>query len=182
METISFVDEVPFGADVETLEIEQIDDLSADECIRKIGNIERFRKFWLDFYQKKIDEVNRKCDTNVAYQRRKLRAFFDTVPHRGTKTTEAYDLPSGKLSFTFAKRKLNPDRTAIIERMKKNGETEFIKVKTTVDLDWSGYSKRLIMSDEGEVIDRETGEVVSDVVIEMTEPKFDVKMNGGVEE
>ena len=106
MDNFSFLeDEVPFGADPNTVGYaEQLDEMEADVCLQKISNWERFRKFWLDYYQKKVDEVNQKCDNNVAFQKRKLRDYFESVPHRSTKTMEAYDLPHGRLSIGFDSR------------------------------------------------------------------------------
>ena len=167
-------DEVPFGVDVETVEIvPAMDDMEADNCVRKIGNWERFREFWLNYYAKKIEEVNQKCDRNIAYQNRKLRDFFASVPHRASKTMEAYDLPSGRISVTYSKQKLVPNKDSILARLKADGEVQFIKTKE--ELDWSSYSSRLFISDNGDVMDKETGEIVEDVAIEASEPKFTVK-------
>ena len=175
------IDEVPFGEDP-TIYIDPEsalhDDMDADACLQKIGNWERFRKFWLDFYQKKIDEVNQKCDNNIEFNRRKLKDYFATVPHRSTKTQDAYDLPSGKLAIVYSKPKLAPDKHAILERLKNAGEMEFVKTKTTEDLDWQAYKDRLFISEDGEsVIDRETGEVLKDVAIEQNAPEFKVTPN-----
>ena len=125
--------------------------------------------------EKKVNEVNMRCDSNVAYQQRKLRHFFDTVPHRSTKTMEAYDLPNGRISVSFPKPKLVPDRAAILKRFKESNDLEFVKVKE--EIDWSGYSSRLFISDSGDVLDKETGEIIGDVSVEVTEPKFSVKTN-----
>ena len=77
------IDEVPFGTDVEAVDLEpEMDDMSADGCIQKMENWERYRKFWLDYYAKRIEEVNQKCDRNIALQNRKLRRFFAFVPWR----------------------------------------------------------------------------------------------------
>jgi len=174
------VDEVPFGADVEELDVPQMDDMEADNCIEKIENWERYRQFWLDYYQKKVDEVNQKCDRNIAYQERKLRDYFSVVPHRSTKTMEAYDLPHGKIQCTFSKPTFVPNKEAILARLKEDGELEFIKVEEK--LDWSGYKSRLFISNTGDVLDKETGEVVKDVSIEMSTPEFSVKPNKKVSE
>lgn len=186
MQNVVMVDEVPFGVDVNTIEYAPIDDMDADECFKKIRNIERYRQFWLDYYQKKIDEVNNRCDNNIAFQNRKLRDFFNTVPHRSTKTMEAYDLPNGRISMTFATQKLVPNKDAIIKRFEENGDDEFIKTKTVRELDWSKYKSRLFISENGDVLDRETGEIITDVAVQVEEPKFNAKPNNeddkGVEE
>lgn len=162
--------------------VEQIDEMQADECIQKIDNWERYRKFWLDWYKKKIEEVNEKCDRNIAWQKRKLRNFFKFVPHRNTQTFEAFDLPSGRLTMPFPKKKLVPDRASILARFVKDGDEEFIKVKK--DIDWDGYRKRLFISEDGDVLDKETGEIVTDVSIEESAPEFSVTINkkGGSED
>ena len=155
--------------------VEQIDEMQADECIQKIDNWERYRNYWLDWYAKKVEEVNEKCDRNIAWQKRKLRHFFKLVPHRNTKTFEAFDLPSGRLTMPFPKAKMVPDKATILARFEKDGENEFIKVKK--DIDWDGYRKRLFINEDGVVLDKETGEVISDVSVEMSEPEFSVTIS-----
>lgn len=152
--------------------VEQIDEMEADACIQKIENWERYRKYWLDWYAKKIEQVNEKCDRNIEWQKRKLRFFFKFVPHRNTKSFEAFDLPSGRLTMPFPKKKMVPDKASILARFEKDGDEEFIKVKK--DVDWDGYRKRLYINDDGSVIDKETGEIVSDVSVEESEPEFSV--------
>ena len=170
------IDEVPFGTDIESMEIEdRITDMDADACIQKIANWERYRKFWLDYYAKRIEEVNQKCDNNIEYQKRKLNAYYRGVPHRTTKTMEAYDLPSGRISVSIPKQKLVPNKDSILTRLKLNGEEEFIKVKE--ELNWDEYKSRLFISDSGDVLDKETGEIIKDVSVEMTEAKFSVTIN-----
>ena len=169
-------DEVPFGTDVETIDLmDKLDDMDANECIVKIENWNRYKDFWLDYYKKKIDEVNAKCDRNIALQNRKLRYFFLTVPHRKTTTMEAYDLPSGRISMSIPKQKMVPNKEAVIARLKKDGDDKFIKIKE--ELDWNGYKDRLFIGESGEVFDKETGEIVNDISIEMSETKFEVKIN-----
>ena len=177
MVKLDIVDEVPYGSDVELLEIKPMDEMEAAACIEKRDNWERYRQFWLDYYAKKVDEVNQKCDRNIAFQDRKLRDYFMTVPHRSTDTMEACDLPNGRLSMSFIKKKLVPDREAIISRLKEVGEMEYIKTKVKEELDWSGYKSRLFISENGDVLDKETGEVIEDVSVEVSEPKFSVKSN-----
>ena len=177
MQDVTMVNEVPFGMDVNAIEYEPINDMDADECVKKIRNIEKYRQFWLDYYNKKIDEVNNSCDNNRAFQERKLRDFFLTVPHRKTQTMEAYDLPHGRISMTFAKPKLVPNKEAIIKRFLESGDDEFIKTKTVQELDWSNYKSRLFIAENGDVLDKETGEIVTDVAVQVEEPKFDAKPN-----
>lgn len=173
MVRLDMVDEVPFGAEVDALEVPKMDEMDAAACVEKCENWEKYRNFWLDYYAKKIDEVNQKCDRNVAYQKRKLRDYFMTVPHRSTKTMEACDLPNGRLSMSFSKQSLVPNKEAILARLKKDGESEYIKIKE--ELDWSGYKSRLFISEMGDVLDKETGEIVEDVEVKTSEPEFSVK-------
>lgn len=175
MDFTNLVDEVPYGEDGNATVGSSMDDMSADVCIQKIANWERYRNYWLDYYAKKIDEVNAKCDRNIEYQNRNLREFFMTVPHRETKTMEAYDLPSGRISFSFSKANMVPDKDSILKRFEEQGDNEFIKTKKEVD--WSAYKARLFISSSGEVLDKETGEIIKDVAVEMSEPKFSVSIN-----
>ena len=68
-----------------------------------------------------------------------------------------------------------PDKEAILARFKEQGESEFVKVETIEKLDWNGYKNRLFISDSGDVLDKETGEIVTDVSIEVSKPEFSAK-------
>ena len=180
MEMVRMIDEVPFGKDVNEVEIDQQqDDMKADESLIKIGNWERYRKYWLDFYQKKIDEVNQLVDRNVFYQKRILRAYFDTVPHKATKmhTQESYELPSGKLIMKFPKPKFIPDNEALLKKFKESGEEEYIKTTVKEEIKWNDYKSCLFIDDEGNVVNRNTGEYEENVGVDYGTPTFDIKDN-----
>lgn len=171
---IDVVDEIPFGVDIAALVVDEpMDDMQADACLQKIANWEKYGKFWNDWYSKKLEEVNEKCRNNIELQKRKLRYYYQSVAHRKTKTMEIADLPHGKLCMPFVKQKLVPDKEAILLRLKDSGENQFIKTKE--ELDWSGYKDRLFISDSGDVLDKETGEIITDVSIETVEGEFTVK-------
>lgn len=176
MERFDLIDEAPYGdEEFPITEKPEMDDMEADKCIQKINNWERYRLFWLDFYAKKVDEVNAKCDRNIEWQKRNLQSYFSMVPHRSTKTMEAYDLPSGRISVAFSKPKLVPNKESILNRFVEQGDDEFIKVKK--ELDWARYKGRLFIGSNGEVLDKETGEIVTDVDVEMSVPEFSVTIN-----
>ena len=157
---IEVVDEIPFGVDMESLVVDEpMDDMEADACLQKIMNWEKYSAFWHDWYNKKLAELDEKCKNNIDFQKRKLRYYYQSVAHRKTKTMEIADLPHGRLSIPFSKQKMVPNKEAIIARLRENGEEQFIKTKE--ELDWSGYKDRLFISDSGDVLDKETGEIIT---------------------
>ena len=50
--------------------------------------------------------------------------------------------------------------------------------KTTEDVDWDGYKENLTIDENGQVVDKRTGEILDDVPITHVEPEFVVKMKG----
>ena len=143
------------------------DDMDADEHARKIQYWQNYRAVMIEHLKRQIEAVNAKCDSIIGYHTSLLSNYLHRIPHKITKTQESYLLPCGRMVMTRAHDAIKkPDKEAekgIIERLKKDGSEELIKVSES--LDWQGYKKHLKM-DNGKVVDTTTGEIVSDVQIE----------------
>lgn len=118
----------------------------------------------------KCRELETKCDNDTAYLRSCLIEYFNTVPHKETKTQESYDLLKGKLVFKKPTIKINHDDEKLIEWL---AETEYVETKKS--LKWGEYKKNLTVNDDGVVIDTETGEVVEACTVEEVPASFSIK-------
>ena len=166
-----------------TSEAEQMTDMDAELRVEKINMWEAYRKKWVEHYEKLIAQVNERVDRNIAWNKHILRKYFSLVPHKGTKTTLYYDgLLSCKLVMKKATDKINkPKADALLKiklRLLESGDTDYIVTKTTEDVDWDGYKENLTIDENGQVVDKRTGEILDDVPITHVEPEFVVKMKG----
>ena len=151
-------------------------DKTADWALSKIheAEIERNRLVSLaeeqiEDLKSRIEEINNKCHNDTAYLKSLLAEYFQTVPHKETKTQETYKLLSGSLVFKKPSQKIIHDDNALIAAL---DGTEFVEIKKS--LKWGEYKKNLVISD-GEVIDGTTGEVVKACNVEDVPASFDVK-------
>jgi hypothetical protein len=132
------------------------DDAEAEECIQAIKAAEADVAFWKNYYadalQKIADASQRIIDNNTA----RLEAYFDTLPHKKTKTQESYPLPSAKLVRKHQDPEFVRDDEELLSWLKDNNGEKFIKVKESPD--WAGLKKTLTVL--GETVVDENGEII----------------------
>ena len=104
--------------------------------------------------------AERRFENGTRFLTSKLAEYFETVPHKTTKTKASYRLLSGTLTRKFGKASMEKDDDKLVEFLKASGNLEFIKTEERPK--WGEYKKRLeIMG--GSVVDKETGEIVDGV-------------------
>lgn len=132
------------------------DDKTAEWCLQKIRDAEEEKQKWTDFYNEQIRKIVNSCDGTISFMMHCLEVYFGTVPHKETATEENYRLPSGKLVMKKPSTDFDRDDNELLDWLKKNGHSEFIKTKESVD--WSSLKKTLIVVG-GSVTD-ENGEII----------------------
>ena len=92
-------------------------------------------------------------------------------------------LQCGRMVLTKAHDTIKkPDKDGekvIIERLKKDGSEELVKVEES--LNWQGYKKHLKI-DNGNVVDTTTGEIVTDVQIEHVDANLVMRFENAEDE
>ena len=152
-------------------------DQKAAWAMDKIREARKDRDMWVAWYKQKIAEIEEQTDANTANLEHKLREYFQTVPHKKTKTQESYQFPGGKLTLKQQEPEYKRDADTVIAWLKANKGEQFIKIKE--ELDWSNLKKACGVAD-GKLIAGETvtedGEIIQIVVdgVEVIErePKF----------
>ena len=133
-----------------------MNDEEAEECIKAIRTAEADVAFWKSYYSdalKKIaDASQRIIDSNTT----RLEMYFDTLPHKKTKTQESYQLPSGKLVRKHRDPDYTRDDEEVLSWLHENGGEKYIKTKES--LDWAGLKKTLMVM--GETVVDENGEII----------------------
>lgn len=148
------------------------DDLKAEWCMAKIKEAEDQKSFWKDYYEMQYQKVCDTCDLTIHNMEAMLRGFFDSVPHKVTKTQEIYPLPSGKLVFKAQEPEYERDDNAVLAWLKENGGGQYVKTKEA--LDWAGLKKTLTVC--GETVADENGAIIPGIRAVEREPIFKVEL------
>ena len=145
------------------------DDGCADWACRKIAEekaeLDRIRELaeaQIQKIEEKLAAAERRYENGTRFLTGKLAEYFETVPHKATKTKESYRLLSGTLTRKYGGAQMKQDDAQLVQYLKDSGQLEFIKTEEKPK--WGEFKKRLeIMG--GSVVDKETGEIVEAVQI-----------------
>ena len=122
----------------------------------------------------KKTELVKSLDRRTGYLKSLLYRYFETVPHKETKTQETHKLLDGSLVWKKPGLKMVPDKEKLLAYCKENNMPEFVKVKEEVD--WASYKKECEICD-GNVVNIQTGDILpADMIpVEETPGEFTVK-------
>ena len=145
------------------------DDGCADWACRKIAEekaeLDRIRELaeaQIQKIEEKLAAAERRYENGTRFLTGKLAEYFETVPHKATKTKESYRLLSGTLTRKYGGAQMKQDDAQLVQYLKDSGQLEFIKTEEKPK--WGEFKKRLeIMG--GSAVDKETGEIVEAVQI-----------------
>ena len=154
------------------------DDGCADWACRKIAEekaeLDRIRELadaQIQKIEEKVAAAERRFQNGTRFLTGKLAEYFETVPHKTTKTKASYRLLSGTLTRKFGSTTMKQDDEKLVQFFKDSGQLEFIKTEEKPR--WGDFKKRLeIMG--GSVVDKETGEIVEGVTVETKPDTFTV--------
>lgn len=140
------------------------------ECERIVALCNMQKAFYTDQAMKEQQQAER----DNAYLMDLLAAYFETVPHRRTKTTESYRLAIGVLKRVQPSPEIRRDNSREdLLAWVKNNAPQFLKV--TEDVDWAGLKKECEITEDGAIY-RETGELVAGVEVVPRAARFDVEV------
>lgn len=148
------------------------DDHTADWAMRKIVELEADTAFWKGHYADQAAKIERKNNAGIELMKLFLQDYFDSVPHRQTKTQEFYTLPAGKIGVKAVAPSYERDDAALLPWVKES-HAELVQVKESVN--WAELKKRLAITD-GQAVDAETGEIVPGVTATEGGMKFFVQL------
>ncbi len=155
------------------------DDRCADWAVRKIAEerseYERLKELGeqqIAAIQEKIAAAERRYNNGTAFLTSCLADFFQTVPHKSTKTTEKYRLLSGTLTLKKGAPKATVDDEKLVPWLKANGFGDFVKVAESAK--WGELKKKVMFVGSVATIE-ETGEIVEGITITETPDTFKVE-------
>lgn len=136
------------------------------------------RRAMIDDYLAAIKAEDERCDKRCRYLEGLLEEYFQTVPHKETKTQSSYSLPSGKLILKRKEPEITVDPVKFTAWLEANGHGDY--VETIKAPKWGEFKKatNLIWDDTGACIDRDTGELVEGLSSIARQDSFMVKTEG----
>lgn len=155
------------------------DDSKADWAIRKLREekeeLDRLevlaaqRKSEIDA---QMEAEHRRYERRTSYLQDGLKAYFDTVDHRETKTKSTYKLLSGTLVRKKGGMAYNRNDSALADWMQSNGYSDLVKVEKKPM--WGSFKRLLKSTESGAVVLADTGEIVEGVTTERKPDVFSV--------
>lgn len=148
-------------------------DQKAEWAARKIREARQDTKAWTEYYERQLSAIRRANEETEAYFAALLADYFDTVPHKATKTQESYSLPSCKLVLKAQQPEFNRDEAVLCDYLNKKGRDDLVKI--TRRADWAALKKTLKVMEDGTCVDAD-GEVVEGVQAFSRQPEFKIEM------
>ena len=143
-------------------------DVKAEWAVRKLRDMraERDRlvdtmRAVMDEYAKRIAEEEEKYERRAVRMRNMLEDYFESVPHKVTKTQESYQLPSGRLVLKAMEPEFRRDEAALVDWLKAGEMDSCIETRTAVK--WGDPKKNTTVMPDGKVVYNATGEVIDGV-------------------
>lgn len=151
-------------------------DLDADWALDKIREEQaEYHRFEMVVNEKieqleaSLQKKKEQSDRSVDFFTAKLKEYFDTVPHKTTKTQETYGLPSGKLVLKKQNPKFVMDDEQLTAWVEKNAP-ECLKIKKSTD--WAGLKKAIKVAGD-KAVDK-NGEIVPGITVQERKSEFKV--------
>lgn len=158
---------------LEGQEVPMLDDMDAEYMLTMIRQADAEYQKMESWYAHMIEKAKEKRDRKVAWAETNLRAYFEIVPAKVTKTQKTYDLPSGKLVLKHQEPKYDTKDEELVPWLKAN-RPELVKVKECSD--WANLKKELKISPDGKAMVTQHGEIVPGVTVTQREDKFSVTL------
>ena len=154
-------------------------DSCADWAVRKINEekaeFDRLKELatqQIAEITEKVEAARKRFENGTSYLAGCLHEYFQTVPHKTTKTTEKYRLLSGTLTLKKGGIKTTINDKTLVSWLRANGLDDFVKV--TEAAAWGDLKKRLTFTD-GVAMVEDTGEIVDGVIVETAPDTFTVE-------
>ena len=158
---------------LEGQEVPMLDDMDAEYMMGIIRQADAEYQKMEAWYSHMIQKAKDFRDRKVAWAESNLRAYFDVVPTKASKTQKSYELPSGKLVLKKQEPKYETEDEKLVPWLKAN-RPELVKIKESSD--WANLKKELAVSPDGTAMVTEDGEIVPGITVTQREDKFSVTL------
>lgn len=174
MENQFFSQSVDQAQDHQPFEITS--DSTAEWAMRKIAEARNDTLKWQQHFDEQLEKIRKSNEETEAFFTSCLARYFETVPHKVTKTQSKYVLPCGEMVLKHQQPEFVRDDSVLAPYLLENGMECFVKQKPSTD--WAELKKHCVLMEDGSVVENNTGLVLAGVTAENRPDKFEVKING----
>lgn len=150
------------------------DDQSAEWCLNKIKEAKRDVEAWRSHYEAQMKKIEDAANSSIAYFTALLEDYFESVPHKKTKTQESYELIGAKLVKKQQQPKFEIDDEQTVKWLEENFMSQLVKTKKTAD--WSSLKKLVTVTADGCHVANDDGEIVPGISVTQREDVFKIEM------
>lgn len=147
------------------------DDQLAEWCVKKIREAQQNVAKWRAHYDQQMQRIENEANSTIEYMSAKLEAYFDTVPHKESKTQQSYKLPGAKLVRKHQQPKFEIDDATTVAWLEENKRYDLVKIAKSAD--WAALKK--ITTVNGESVVTEDGEIVPGIKATQREDVFKIE-------
>lgn len=151
-------------------------DSKADWATRKIADARKNTAMWEAHFRAQMDAIRKEGEETEAYFTALLLDYFRAQPKHETKTQAKYKLPSGDLVLKRQKPVYLRDDAKLVECLMHGDLSQYVNLTPIVD--WSALKAACTVTEDGALVDQDSGLVLEGVRAVPRPDKFEVKING----
>lgn len=123
-------------------------------------------------YEEKISNFKKQYENHTNFLKSQLNQYFESVPHKTTKTQETYKLPSGTLKLKYQKPEFIREEETLLKSLKALGWDS--DIKTVEKPDWASVKNKITIS--GDKVVTADGEIIEGVTVQERPNIFDIEL------
>jgi len=151
--------------------------LNLENIVEEIKEKESEKVRLEELFNAKVEELNNalkdktnKIENEINYLKQMARVQFESQPYKETKTQKKISLLSGDVVLKKATKKIEGDKNILLDWGKTNA-SEYIEQKIVESFRWADFKKNLQITDDGQVVNTETGELVTEGITVVDVPE-----------
>lgn len=145
-------------------------DVKAEWALKKIAEEKEESQRYINICDSMITEytikklqASEKLKSKTSYLISQLQKYFESVPHKSSKTQETYKLPSGTLKKKLPTFEYERDEKVLGEFLKNNGFVDDYEV--VIKPKWNELKKAIKIQGD-KVVSAETGEIIEGITVQ----------------
>ena len=151
--------------------------LNLDNLVEEIKEKQEEKARLEELYKAKLEQLEanynmqiEKIDNAINYFKEQIRVQFETQPYKETKSQRKLKVLSGDIVIKKPGKKLEADKNALLE-WGKNNASEYIEQKVIETFKWAEFKENLEITEDGQIVNTETGELVTEGVTVIDVPE-----------
>lgn len=144
--------------------------LELENIVEEIKAKQQDKQNLIDLYNAKVAELKASLDSkteqidrDIHFLTQTARAEFEALPSKETKTQRKIVLLSGEFVVKKPTKKIEADKAILLKWGKENAP-DYIDTNVVESFKWADFKKTLQITEDGQIINTETGEVIKDGV------------------